>query len=175
MKNKLTALTLLAALCGMSMTVANATEAKKPVVKKQAAAKAPVKHSTKAKTAVAVAGTAAAGAAGAKMAFNSDEADNEHEPDITGTTAWQVVCEHGHNFTMYGNVDDKRHIALRWKNRLSRLTRVQTTSGANRFENNKAGLLWIDIPTKGMLLDTRHGRPLANECTKSSITDFKKG
>ena len=161
MKKQLTAITLLTALCSVSLSCAVATEPKKPVAKKQV--KAPVK-----KAAVATAAaTAATGASASKMAFNSDEEDNEHEPDTTGTASWQVSCELGNNMTMYANEADNRHIAIRWQNRVNRLTRVSTSTGANRFENKKAGLLWIDIPAKGMLLDTKKGRQLANECTQS--------
>ncbi|MEF9927680.1 MAG: hypothetical protein RR804_07565, partial [Massilia sp.] len=59
---------------------------------------------------------------------------------------------------------DDKHIALRWKKRLHRLSRVGTTTGANRFENRLYGLVWIGIPAKGMLLDSKQGRQLANEC-----------
>jgi len=42
--------------------------------------------------------------------------------------------------------------------------RVSTTTGAHRFENAKNGLVWIGIPAKGMLLDSKKGKQLANEC-----------
>lgn len=160
MKKQLTAITLLTALCSVSLSCAVATEPKKPVAKKQA--KAPAKAAVG-----TAAATATAGASASKMAFNSDEEDNEHEPDTTGTASWQVSCELGNSMTMYANEADNRHIAIRWQNRINRLTRVSTSTGANRFENKKAGLLWIDIPAKGMLLDTKKGRQLANECTQS--------
>ena len=66
--------------------------------------------------------------------------------------------------TIYQNAGDEQHIALQWKKRLHRLTRVDTTTGANRFENRKFGLLWIGIPAKGILLDSKKGQQLANEC-----------
>lgn len=44
------------------------------------------------------------------------------------------------------------------------MDRVDTSTGANRFENRKIGLVWIDIPTKGILLDSKRGKQLANEC-----------
>ena len=39
-----------------------------------------------------------------------------------------------------------------------------TTTGAQRFENPFWGLIWIGIPAKGILLDSRLNRQLANEC-----------
>ncbi len=90
-----------------------------------------------------------------------EEAD---EPAITDTTVDEFDCELGNKITIYKNDNDEAHIALRWKKRLHRLTRVGTTTGANRFENKLYGLIWIGIPAKGMLLDSKQNRQLANEC-----------
>ncbi|TFW31072.1 hypothetical protein [Duganella callida] len=90
-----------------------------------------------------------------------EEAD---EPSITDTTSVDFDCELGNKITIYTNAGDDAHIALRWKKRLHRLTRVGTTTGANRFENKLYGLIWIGIPAKGMLLDSKQNRQLANEC-----------
>ncbi len=89
---------------------------------------------------------------------------NEPEPDITDTTTTEFNCELGNKVTIYQNEKDDSNIALRWKKRLHRLTRIGTTTGAKRFENTAFGLIWIGIPSKGMLLDSRLNRQLANEC-----------
>jgi hypothetical protein len=171
MKKQFTAITLLTALCAMPFASIAATDTKKPVAKKQV--KAPARATTKAAAVAAGAAATTATASGKKMAFNSDEEDTEHEPDVSGTSSWNLSCELGNNLMMYANDADNRHIAIRWQNKINRLTRVSTSTGANRFENKKAGLLWIDIPAKGMLLDTKKGRQLANECTQSA--QAKKG
>jgi hypothetical protein len=41
---------------------------------------------------------------------------------------------------------------------------VNTQSGALRYEDGASGLVWIVITDKSMLLDTRQGKQLANEC-----------
>jgi hypothetical protein len=91
-------------------------------------------------------------------------ADDEAEPDITDTIVAEYACELNNKVTIYTNEKDSGHIALRWKNRLHRLERVGTTTGALRFENTKFGLIWIGIPSKGILLDSKLNRQLANEC-----------
>jgi hypothetical protein len=91
-------------------------------------------------------------------------ADDEPEPDITDTVVAEYACELNNKITIYTNEKDGGHIALRWKNRLHRLERVGTTTGALRFENTKFGLIWIGIPSKGILLDSKLNRQLANEC-----------
>jgi hypothetical protein len=92
------------------------------------------------------------------------EAADEPEPDITDTVVTDYSCELNNKVTIYTNDKDGGHIALRWKNRLHRLERVGTTTGALRFENTKFGLVWIGIPSKGILLDSKLNRQLANEC-----------
>ena len=90
-----------------------------------------------------------------------EEAD---EPVVTDSAVTEFDCELGNKITIYANTTDESHIALRWKKRLHRLSRVGTTTGAQRFENKLYGLIWIGIPAKGMLLDSKLNRQLANEC-----------
>lgn len=126
------------------------------VLKAQAKAKKSSK-SSKAKKAAAAGATAAAAAAAASPV-------DEPEPDITDTKVTDYSCELGNKITIYTNEKDDSNIALRWKKRLHRLARVGTTTGALRFENKNYGLVWIGIPSKGILLDSKLNRQLANEC-----------
>ncbi|HTD04770.1 hypothetical protein [Undibacterium sp.] len=99
------------------------------------------------------------------------EAQDEDDivPDIGQSKTFEYKCELGDFVTIYTNVDDDKHVAMRWKKRLYRLKRIDTTTGANRFENKKAGFVWIGIPAKGMLLDSIHGHQLANECRTTDV------
>jgi hypothetical protein len=90
--------------------------------------------------------------------------DDGNEPDTNGSLISEFHCELGNKVTIYQNVEDGKHIALRWLKRIHQLARVDTTTGADRFENRKTGLVWIGIPAKGMLLDSKKGQQLANEC-----------
>ena len=90
--------------------------------------------------------------------------DDEPAPDLTDTTMAEYSCELNNKVTIYRNLMDDSHIALRWQNRLRRMDKVGTTTGAQRYENTKLGLVWIGIPSKGILLDSKQGRQLANEC-----------
>ncbi|HEU4852107.1 MAG TPA: hypothetical protein VFT37_08135 [Telluria sp.] len=99
-----------------------------------------------------------------KPAKAAEASPQEDEPDISNTTVVEYKCELGNTLTIYKNDNDGAHIALRWKKRLHRLTRVGTTTGALRFENLAIGLTWIGIPSKGILLDSKLGRQLANNC-----------
>ncbi|MGK5068760.1 hypothetical protein D3C81_370340 [compost metagenome] len=98
------------------------------------------------------------------LAMSVADKEEADEPDTAGSASTDFNCELGNKITIYTNATDDKHIALRWKKRLHRLSRVGTTTGANRFENRLYGLVWIGIPAKGMLLDSKQGRQLANEC-----------
>ena len=90
--------------------------------------------------------------------------EDKEQPDTAGLVSSLYNCELGNKLTIYRNVNDDQFIAMRWRDRLHRLLRVDTTTGAYRFENEKNGLVWIGIPSKGILLDSKNGRQLANEC-----------
>lgn len=90
--------------------------------------------------------------------------DDDVAPDVKQGSSIEYKCELGNVLTIYKNPDDESHVALRWKKNLYRLRKIETTTGASRFENKKLGFVWIGIPAKGMLLDSRKGQQLANEC-----------
>jgi hypothetical protein len=139
---------------------AHAAPEKHPKAEAVLKSKAKPKSKATSKKAAAAAGAAAA-AAVAAPAFS---AEDQNEPDITDTLVTEYSCELGNKITIYTNEKDDAHIALRWKKRLHRLNRVGTTTGALRFENPYYGLIWIGIPAKGILLDSKLNRQLANEC-----------
>ncbi|MGI4841756.1 MAG: hypothetical protein ACRYF7_00435 [Janthinobacterium lividum] len=151
------------AAAGICTSAAAAPE-KHPKADKVVKAKAKAKPASKAKPGAKATGAAAAGVAGAAVAAPAYGADVIDEPDITDTVVTDYACELGNKITIYTNAQDNAHIALRWKKRLHRLSRVGTTTGAQRFENPHWGLIWIGIPAKGMLLDSKLNRQLANEC-----------
>ncbi|MEN9866717.1 MAG: hypothetical protein RL748_2307 [Pseudomonadota bacterium] len=89
---------------------------------------------------------------------------DEEAADTKDAVQTDFNCAAGHSFSVFRKHDDNEHIALRWKQRLLRLTRVTTDTGADRFESVKHSLVWIGIPAKSMLLDAKKGQQLANDC-----------
>lgn len=63
--------------------------------------------------------------------------------------------------------DGQRHINLGWKGGTYVMLPVSTSTGALRFEDRSSGLVWIQIPSKSFLLNSKSGQQLANECKVS--------
>jgi len=86
----------------------------------------------------------------------------------TVTTAGHVSslyhCDLGNKITVYKNAADDSYVNVRWREKVYHMPRQSTTTGAERYENKSDGLVLISIPSKSMLLDSRKGRQLANEC-----------
>ncbi|RXZ39009.1 hypothetical protein D9O50_02195 [Oxalobacteraceae bacterium CAVE-383] len=135
-----------------------------PAAAKPAAKKAPVKKAVKKAPKKETHPKAEEVSSGKKIPLDEDSEDESSEPEIAGTKTYDFNCELGNKVTIYRNDGDDKYIAIRWDKRVRRLTRVKTTTGANRFENHLAGLVWIGIPAKSMLLDSKKGQQLANEC-----------
>lgn len=70
-------------------------------------------------------------------------------------------CELGNRVDLAGAGSD---VKLTWKGRSYPMTTVSTTTGAVRLEDKASGLVWIQIPAKSMLLNSKLGQQLANEC-----------
>lgn len=49
-----------------------------------------------------------------------------------------------------------------------------TTNGAVRLEDNKAGIVWLQLPSKSMLVSQKEGRRIADECINYAETQEKK-
>lgn len=144
-------------LAGMSSMLNPAFAQSTDAASKKEAAKKPVKKATK-KTVEEKAAPATAAAS------NSDDDEDLGEANIDGSTVTHFNCELGNKITTYTNTGDDKYMAIRWKDKVHRLRRIGTSTGANRFENRKDALVWINIPTKAMLLDSKKGQQLANEC-----------
>ena len=78
-------------------------------------------------------------------------------------------CGRGVQLGMQREMRDRvnHRIQLDWNGKHYQLERDPSYSGLPRFEDQVSGLVWIDLPWKGLLLDGRTHAPLANECRVS--------
>ncbi len=75
-------------------------------------------------------------------------------------------CERGERLQIRRELANavNNRIQLGWNGNQYLLVRDPSDSGLPRFEDSASGLVWIDLPWKGLLLDGRTRKPLANEC-----------
>lgn len=56
------------------------------------------------------------------------------------------------------------HFSLRTQGATYRMRPVTTRTGTIRLEDAKAGIVWLQLANKSMLMDQKRGRRLADEC-----------
>ena len=74
-------------------------------------------------------------------------------------------CDDNQQITIAAVAGMPGHFTLTHKKTVVRLVTQETTSGAVRLADVKTGLLWIQIPAKSMLMNTKSGRRVADACT----------
>ncbi|MCY7315166.1 MAG: hypothetical protein LH480_05950 [Rubrivivax sp.] len=78
----------------------------------------------------------------------------------TGTAS----CEFNQQITLAPVAAKPGHFTLVHKKASYTLVPQETTSGAVRLEDAKSGLVWIQIPAKSMLMNTKLGQRVADVC-----------
>jgi membrane-bound inhibitor of C-type lysozyme len=73
-------------------------------------------------------------------------------------------CELGQRVTVKRIAPDRSSIVVNWAGKDYTMKSVASPSGALRFEDVKAGLVWLAIVGKSQLLNSKRGQRLANEC-----------
>ncbi len=83
-----------------------------------------------------------------------------------GLPSGEYRCERGERLHLQREVANavNHRIQLAWNGAEYQLERDPSYSGLPRFEDSTNGLVWIDLPWKGLLLDGRTHKPLVNEC-----------
>jgi len=77
-------------------------------------------------------------------------------------------CEMGKKVEIQRDASNANSIKINWQGNRHTLQRYDSTSGLPRYEDRKNGLVWIDLPWKSVLMDSKTGSPLANECKAAS-------
>jgi len=87
-------------------------------------------------------------------------------PQTEPVKAGLYRCHLGDEVHIRNLAPDLGSLVLRFQGRDHLLFAVDTESGALRYEDRRSGWTWIKIPGKSMLLDSRMGEPLANDCIR---------
>ena len=75
-----------------------------------------------------------------------------------------VPCEMGAVVTLKSNAQSPGYFDVHFNHNNYRMSPVDTSTGALRLEDPKAGVVWLQLPHKSMLMDQNIGRRLADSC-----------
>ena len=137
--------------------------AAKPTAAKHASAKpkqtAPKYHYVRATPLVAPAAVAATAATPAVVSESRTPAPEAGEVHIG-----HMVCELGNSVTVTPDPQQPARFIVQMKKNTYHMTPVATTTGAVRLEDTQAGAMWLQLPHKSMLMNSKLGQRMADEC-----------
>ena len=84
----------------------------------------------------------------------------------------RMPCEAGVSVDVMPDAQTPGKFILTLGRKQYRMDPVMTTTGAVRLENSEAGLVWLQLPHKSMLMNQVQGRRLADECKSDMQARF---
>jgi hypothetical protein len=75
-----------------------------------------------------------------------------------------IACELGQSVEITADKSSSTQFYLKHKKEHYHLTPVKTSTGAIRLEDASAGAVWIQLSNKSMLMSSKLGQRLADEC-----------
>jgi hypothetical protein len=76
----------------------------------------------------------------------------------------QAACEFDQVVDLDRIADRPGHFRLKFKNASYTVVPEETTTGALRLEDKKAGIVWLQIPSKSMLMNSKVGQRMVDNC-----------
>ncbi len=139
----------------------------KPAAVKQAAVKAkpaaPKYYYVRATPWVALPAAAAAATVAAPLTQTA-------APEVGEVHTGRMVCELGNSVTVTPDPQQASRFIVQMKKNTYYMTPVETTTGAVRLEDAQAGAMWLQLPNKSMLMSSKLGQRLADECQSDHQT-----
>ena len=84
----------------------------------------------------------------------------------------QMPCELGATVRLETDTLQPGYFYLHGKGFRYRMHPVATSTGAIRLEDRKAGVVWLQLANKSMLMDQKKGRRMADECANAEQLAF---
>jgi hypothetical protein len=81
-----------------------------------------------------------------------------------------MVCELGNSVTVSPDPQQPTRFIVQMKKNTYLMTPVETTTGAVRLEDAQAGAMWLQLPHKSMLMNSKLGQRMADECQSGHQT-----
>jgi hypothetical protein len=76
----------------------------------------------------------------------------------------EAACEFNQSVNVQPVPGKPGHFHLTYKKVVYTLVPEETTTGALRLEDKKAGIVWLQIPSKSMLMNARIGQRMVDGC-----------
>jgi hypothetical protein len=81
-----------------------------------------------------------------------------------------MVCELGNSVTVTPDPHQPARFIVQMKKNTYHMTPVATSTGAVRLEDAQAGAMWLQLPHKSMLMNSKLGQRMADECQSDHQT-----
>ena len=126
----------------------------------------PAKHAAvKTKVQVAKVAVKAAPVAAAAAIALSPVADAKVQEAVAASVhTGHMVCELGNSVTVTPDPQQPSRFIVQMKKYTYHMTPVETTTGAVRLEDVQAGAMWLQLQNKSMLMNSKLGQRMADEC-----------
>jgi len=106
-------------------------------------------------------------ASGKVLAAETVEAITQAQLDIAARVlTGDAQCEFNQLVSIAPLDGQPGRFKLRFKNLSYSMVPAETTTGAVRLEDKKAGVVWLQIPTKSMLMNSKLGQRMVDGCTQ---------
>ncbi len=76
----------------------------------------------------------------------------------------RMVCELNNFVTVTPDPQSATHFIVQMQKYTYHMSPVETTTGAIRLEDAQAGAMWLQLPNKSMLMNSKLGQRMADEC-----------
>lgn len=76
-------------------------------------------------------------------------------------------CEFDQQVSVEAIAGKPGHFRVGYKKATYTMVPEETTTGAVRLEDKKAGVIWVQIPSKSMLLNSKIGQRMVDSCTQA--------
>lgn len=91
-------------------------------------------------------------------------------PEAGEVHTGRMVCELGNSVTITPDPQQPTRFVVQMKKNTYFMTPVETTTGAVRLEDAQAGAMWLQLPHKSMLMNSKLGQRMADECQSDHQT-----
>jgi hypothetical protein len=79
----------------------------------------------------------------------------------------KAECEFNQHVNVEAITAHPGHFKVSFKNAHYTMTPEETSTGAVRLQDKKSGVVWLQIPTKSMLMNQKAGQRMVDGCTQS--------